>query len=428
MLRRLVLAACLVSSLVPVAAHAHGGLPVSLQIVFRDGQLVVPTRYWGVFLGKDGGPWRWICEEAINKDQRRVWALAGSGAYHVTDFAGLTSSRDGGCTWTAATGEIAARSTSHVAADPVEPARAWATTDAGDAAYNALYTTTDDGLTWTPVLQADEYLRAVALSSDGQTIYVTGTARTAGTTPSQVLHVSRDRGATWTSRGVDFMVDGALPRMRPLAVDPADASIVYLVAEGDPTRALVRGDAEGAQLTEVLRAKNDIGEMMFDGARKQIMVATGDGMFRAPTGGTFAAAGGLSRAQCVTEKDGHYYSCSWNYEPDNAAIARSDDGGTTWKKVFQYADTVGPIDTCPAETPVARMCPQVWRMYADQLGIDLFPADKGMKPVGPESCSCALGARGRGGVPFAPVAGALLVLGFLGRRRARRRRLLVDPE
>src|SRR2546421_104347 len=94
--------------LAPSLAGAHGGLPISESIVERDGQLVVPTKYWGVFLGADGGPWRWICEEAINKRQDRHWILTGDGTYHVNDYAGITSSRDGGCTWIAATGPLAA--------------------------------------------------------------------------------------------------------------------------------------------------------------------------------------------------------------------------------------------------------------------------------------------------------------------------------
>ena len=115
----------------PSLAMAHGGLPISQAIIPRDGQLVVPTRFWGVFLGSEERPWRWICEEAINRQQARKWALTGDGTYHVTDYLGMTSSRDSGCTWVPSTGEIALRPTSWVVADPAVPGRAFATTDAG---------------------------------------------------------------------------------------------------------------------------------------------------------------------------------------------------------------------------------------------------------------------------------------------------------
>src|SRR5262249_45990177 len=133
-----------------------------------------------------GGPWRWICEEAIgypdkvNTKRDRRWALSSDGTYHVTDNTGIDSSRDGGCTWGAATGEIATLPTSTVVADPVDGKRAWATTegsipsDGGVLPHGALFTTPDDGVTWTKVLEADEYFNGVALSTDGKTLYVVG--------------------------------------------------------------------------------------------------------------------------------------------------------------------------------------------------------------------------------------------------------------
>ena len=98
-LRLLALASTLALFMDAGTARGHGGLPVSETIEFKGDVLFVPTRYWGVFYGTDGGPWRWICEEAINKRQDRKWALAGDGSFHVTDYYGITSSRDGGCTW-----------------------------------------------------------------------------------------------------------------------------------------------------------------------------------------------------------------------------------------------------------------------------------------------------------------------------------------
>ena len=85
-----------------------------------------------------------------------------------------TSSRDGGCTWVAATGELAGRFTSGLAADPVDGKRAWVATNDGASTkpWNGVFTTTDDGLTWTPTLQVDEYLDGVAVSPDGTTLYV----------------------------------------------------------------------------------------------------------------------------------------------------------------------------------------------------------------------------------------------------------------
>jgi MYXO-CTERM domain-containing protein len=104
--------------------------------------------------------------------------------------------------------------------------------------------------------------------------------------------------------------------------------------------------------------------------------------------------------------------------PDNAAIARSDDGAKTFAKVFQFADTLGPFD-CPKGTPVGDECPFYWETYGSQLGIsfDGGASDGGITPP-PPGCSCQLGA--------APAAAGLvfalalpLALLFALRRRSR---------
>src|SRR4051812_12127328 len=98
--------------LVAAAASAHNGLPVTRQILFDGDRLIIPTSGEGVYVGPEGGPFKWICEEAINSQIYRRWARAGSGTLHVTDVTGITTSRDGGCNWVHATGEIAMHATS----------------------------------------------------------------------------------------------------------------------------------------------------------------------------------------------------------------------------------------------------------------------------------------------------------------------------
>jgi len=389
--------------LVPLMAQAHGGLPISETIVPRQGMLVVPTKYWGVFLGNESTPFTWICEEAINKDQGRAWALTLDGTYHVTDYAGVTTSTDGGCTWRSAGGEIAARTTSAVVADPVDGKRAWATTAEGsDAPWNGLFVTADDGATWTAALQADEYLRGVALSSDGQVVYATGASRAQGV-PTLTLHLSKDGGKTFASSPLawQFAVpDGGAftpSQIAPIAVDPQTPSTVYFRVSTDPTDVLLRSDDSGQTLTELLRVDRNpastwpaIGGLAFDEGRKTLLVATQRGIYRGPLGGALAPVGNLTQAQCVIVSGATVYACGWNYAPDNAALARSDDGGDTFKSIFQYSDTVGPVTTCPPSTPVAQICPGIWQNYASQLGIPV--PDMGVAPPPSMHCSCALGS------------------------------------
>ncbi len=422
-MRRLPLALLLAAG----TASAHGGLPISEAIVPRDGLLVVPTKYWGVFLGNETTPWRWICEEAINKKQDRRWTLTGDGTYHVTDYAGVTSSRDGGCTWVGATGELAKRFASAVVADPVDGKRAWATTGEGSAVpWNALFTTTDDGVTWTPVLQEDEYLRGVALSSDGQTLYVTGAARAMG--PVTVnLHVSTDGGKNFTDSPLDYQFDvgdGGLltpSQVEPIAVDPADPSVAYLRVIVDPERILLRAEQHGAKVTEILRVEGDIGGLAFDPARGTLLVATQKGLYRATGGGALAPAGNLTQSQCVIVEGKAVYACGWNYAPDFAAIARSDDGGDHFTSIFQYAQTVGPVTSCPASTPVGQVCPGVWSMYAAQLGIDVGN-DMGVVQMPPPATGCSCDVGSGAGTKTGTGTGAMVLLAialYLRRKAAR---------
>ena len=438
----------LVLLLLPLSARAHGGLPVSEQIIWNGDQMIVPTQYWGIFFGTDGGPWRWICEEAVNGDQQRVWTRAGSGAYHVNYFLGVTSSRDGGCTWITATGDISTRHVTSFFADPVEPQRVWAATgEGGDVPWNALYTTTDDGLSWMPVIEKDEYLYGVVVSGDGMTIYLTGTPRPnadAGVTgiPPTVLHVSRDRGMTFTDHAIDFPLDGQQAVVAPLAIDPADAGTVYLSATGAPSASLLVAKGFGATISkgfDVVPPPVDMAGVItprvglvysvaFDTTRGSVLAATSFGLLRAKSGGAFVPTSALTRAQCVSLHGAAIYVCGYNYAPDLAAIARSDDGGDTFTPVFRYDETVGPVTTCGGATPVALTCPGIWQMYADQLGVGIGPsvdasasmsADASTISPPPSACHCRAGARSSKHSNIEILMG-ICVLGLLAARRSRR--------
>jgi hypothetical protein len=367
---------CLLASV----GRGHGGLPVSQQLFFDGNQITMAARYWGIFVGEEGGRWEWVCDEAISPEltvnPSRVWAKSAAGVYHLTDYHGVISSRDQGCTWTPATGEIATRPTAAVAADPVLPGTAWAVTYSSQAPWNAVWKTSDDGATWTDAVQADVYFNSLALSADGQTIYAGGVERGAGGRP--VIYLSQNGGGTWTSVAPTYTLDGATPTLlRVLAVDPTDASVVYLAAFKDPTRALVKATAHAGVLTELVKSPGDLLGMAFDGPRNTVWVAGQTGLLRSVAGAPFQPAGGLVQAQCVYVRGATIYACSTNYGPEYNVIARSDDGGETFHSVYQYADTDGPRTSCPAGTPVATMCPGTWELYAERLGVPVAGRDGG---------------------------------------------------
>lgn len=428
-------------------ALAHGGLPVSQKILRQANgdTMYVPVVFWGVWVGPAGGPWKWICEEMINGNRFRKFALSQDGAFYTTDTKGVTLSTDRGCTWTAATGAIAQLHVSDLDVDPVDGATAYAATGDGGTvlpdggvvpAMNAVYVTHDHGATWSALpglaSQASRIFQTVRVApSDGKTIYATSAGQSSPYAPA--LHASTDGGANFTTTPLAYMLDGVAPHaLEILAIDPRNAAIVWARAVAEvpmgassvERHALLRSTDGGATWTETYKldatmeasgATRGIDGVAFDVDGGKVWVATRTGLVSGADAGnattpTLATAGNLSQSQCVDVHGGKVYACSSQFPPDNAAVAASSDGAT-FSSVLNYVDTVGPVDYCPAGTPVADNCPSYWYMYGSQLGISFDGGTGGdMGPMTkPGGCGCTVGAVGSaaGGALFALV---LLVL------------------
>ncbi len=440
-MRRVLAIGCVLAALAPTPADAHGGLPIARELVWRGDVVYVPTRYWGVFFGRVGGPFKWICEEAINSYQQRLLTLTGDGTFYSTDRVGLTVSRDDGCTWEPVTGAIAGLNVGRILPAPDKPARLWAAASAvgsGADAQNAagMYRTDDRGRTFVPALPLEgRVVTGAAISDDGATLVAAARLRAAPFDPR--VYTSRDGGATWTDVAVTYVFDGtAAAGLQPLAIDPRDGGSVYFALDGGPDQLLLRSTDGGATITEVLRLPMTIEAVAVDKARDQLLVASSAGLYVGQGAAAPVKSPSISRAQCASVRPEATYVCAWNWEPDNKAVARSTDGGQSFDKVFQYADTLAPYE-CPAETPVGRTCPMIWLGYADQLGIDLSmrgdggagaPADGGAGSPGGAGSGGTAGAAGAAkssgcaGAPVAARGGALVVGAILLALRARRRR------
>jgi len=400
-------------------AYAHGSLPISQQILWRDGTMLVPAAYWGLFVGTDGGPWRWICEEAINANQSRQMALVSDGTLYATDRTGLSVSRDGGCTWTAepvAPGGVKLQIVT-VVSDPQRP-RAWALAYGGDGAASStgLWHSDDAGRTWQLPYAMPDYLPSgLRISDDGKTLII-GSA-TSQQPRQAVLHVSSDGGKSFSSRTLSHLIDGQpLAFFRPTWIDPRSSDRAYLQAEAANGTILLRVDGQSAPV-EVLRVPAVITAMTLSPS-SQLLVGTDQGVYAAIGDGPFTMLSTLRSAQCFSQQQGAFYACAWNYAPDQAAIARLAPDASSFAKVFQFSDTVSPVD-CPADTPAAKICPSVWTGYADQLGVRLGP-EPTPDDTKPPSSGCAYAETPPAGMPALWGALLLSMLSLAGRRTRRR--------
>ena len=422
----------------PTRAHAHGGLPISQQILFAAGTapsasdpMLVPTPYWGIFVGSESGPWRWICDEAINPNnqQRRV-ALGSDGTVlYATDQVGLTVSTDSGCSWAAVAAPMSMLDVVSVVTDASAalPKRVLVLANSSaDATKTGLWQSDDAGASWKLLRGLGEALPGgLAVSLDGKLLAIMALSRTV---PRQAtLHYSKDGGATFASRALTVQaadLNGeTLIDLTPLwfDTDAGQSGALYLRAGTSTGHMLFRLAAvDAGDPARTLAVPTTLYSVTRDPQSHALLAATAQGIYRQAADQSWSLQKAVSSAQCLSPRGDKLFVCAWNYTPDMAAVARLEDTQQRAVKLFQYHETKGPIE-CPAGTPVARICPAVWASYADQLGVVL--TQPGMDMAGPATqpgSGCQVGAhRGSRAADLSLGALALALAGVLGLRRRR---------
>lgn len=419
------LGASLLALAVPRQAAGHGGaLPLAQQIMVRNGEMIVATPQWGLFIGREGGEWRWVCDEVISQNISPVLALASDGqTMYATDVTGLTASTDGGCSWNPATGTIAGLTVVGVVADPVQPGRAYALgTDFQSGSQTGIWKTDDRGKTWTLHVQiASQQGGGLAISADGQKI--AAITVTSMTPRSATLTEAGPTGSPQT-RALTFSLDGhPLVTAAPLRYE---GTTLYLRSSTDNGHALHRLD--GTTATAPIRlftTKAPIYELARQPQTNTLLAGTREGIYQQQPDQSFKLLTTLSGSWCLSVQGSTLYSCAWNFAPDLAAIAKLGPDLSTFTKAFRFGETQGPID-CPANTPSAKICPAVWVSYSAQL------KDTPTTPIDPivldmstatemNTGSCTIGHRSRGAMG----AGVLAV--FIGAFLIGRRRRMAAP-
>ena len=460
------------------AAHAHGGTPYSLKIMRSPGSttLYMPSYWWGVWVGSTdvatnpSAPWHFICEEAINTYRDRRFALSNDGALYATSQAGVTVARQNGCAWIGSTantaGELATLASTGIAVDPVDGTTAWVATGTNATvtgtnrvpAHNGVFVTHDHGDHFARVpgiggaagdtsdpTYGRTYDSVVVAPSDGKTLYLSSTNYKG--TFDVAVHKTTDAGVTFTTVPMPTLPGhGAVFSLQLMAVDPRDATVVYAratMAAAEGTQLFLRGvfSSSGLVFTELASIaipspnhfdwSKGINDLSFDLKRDQLLVATGKGLLRGSAALTsqasdFAAGDDLSQTQCVffDADNDRVFACGGTYGPDFAALACDSSTSPALRSIFQFEQTVGPID-CPAGTQVAMLCPPIWATYQSELNPGNpvvsdggVPADGGVLTTSGGGCSVS--GKGAPG-PWALIALAMLAA-FAYRRTASRRR------
>jgi hypothetical protein len=405
---RLAAVACLV--MVASSALANGRFPATRGFhSSANGQTILIPATFGLVLSTDGGSsYHWVCERALGYagtyDPEYVLM---DGEWWISNFEGLSVSRDGGCTWTPF-------------GPPFEGGFVGAlSTDASGALWVA--TTSEDVVTSNGIYVRDPgqgQFRRLPLDidrawwsdlqvapSDQQSVYASGYVinfaadNDAGIDDSEPFLVrSRNRGQTWEQLPIDGIDFGARPEIYLEAVAPNNPELIFvriqeaLVSGGD---VIYRSANGGTSYQQVLALDDPIDSFLFRSDGSAVIVGTANAGVHISTdaGVTWRRAATEPKMGCLEESDSQLYACAANWEPDFFALGRSDDG-ENWTKIFGFENIGGPL-ICDRGTEQRDYCTtEVWPGLAQQLNLtgdaepDAGPGGNG----GGGGCGCSAAA------------------------------------
>ena len=387
--RSLALAALTLVGVAASPARANGRFPRADQLVQVPGR---PTELWlrttfGLLYSSDAGQrWDWVCERAIGFTGQEDPALGvlPDGTVLAGLGAGLSGSRDGGCSWTfsdlPSAGGAAAASESRlpitdlsVRADAAGAAvaLAWeeqAVTTTTPGYRSRFFATEDGGERWVARGEGlDPSVLGLTLDlapSDPQRLYASGIhpgmARTAS------LFVSTDAGASWTERPVPFDARNE-QGLYVAAVDPNDANLVYLRTSGaSSSRLLVTHDA-GMSFEESFSGGPMLGFALAPDGSRIYLGGPDDGLWVAARDTLVFERRSDVPLQCLLRTADALYACSSD-AAGGFVVGASTDDGLTFAPRLHLSSVGGPL-ACADGSPTA-LCASDWPMTAEKLGID----------------------------------------------------------
>ena len=387
-------------------ARGNGAFPdeISIHLPASAPRRIVLGANFGLVVSEDdGATWRYACEPYVTTGSSASVSAANVSYYQVAadgavlaDSANLTRSADVGCTWRTSGGSVAGAVVSDIFADPADPTFALAIL----ATINGtnIVASHDGGKTFeAPLYSTADLLTGIESSRSAPgVVYATAIHATGSTTSDAVLLRSADFGAHWSAPATIPAPNGTQPSI--LAVDPANANIVYLrLLSGTSDSIGITTDGQNVQtvltvsgtFTSFLRAS--------DGTLYAGQV-DGSLYVRAPSATTFTKRAG-PHLRCLGQRPGttRIYACGDAFL-DNFSVATSDDGGKTFQPLMTFKQILGPL-TC---APVPTACGAHWERIQGVLGI--APAsDAGPAPT-PTPAKSASHCASVGGDPWALAA------------------------
>lgn len=423
-------------------AFANGRFPESNQLLFaeHDPDFVTVRATFGLLISHDRGKtFEWVCEQAIGYSgvEDPMYAVTPSNAIIGATFEGVSTTRDRGCSWAFAGGDLKGQAFIDLAANPTDKKNVVVFASAYDKQDDAgrtlfaskIWETKDEGLTYQQVgapLDAAYLGFTIDLTrTDPNRMYLS-VVRNPGSQAEAILLTSTNRGQTWAEEPLPLVGDER--SFYIASVDPTNAERVYLRTYANsidsPTRLVLReADPDGGapRMRTIYEAAGALPgfALTADGA-KVYVGGSKDGIRIASTTDFVFTQRSTLAVNCLGLDADGLWACSSERLGFSAGLSKDD--GLTFEPRLRWCDLKGPISSCAATSPTSNRCAGAnWAVQKSALGCsgDIgASSDGGLSDAGPElapsktledGCSCHVAPAGPWGL-FASSAAGLLAL------------------
>ena len=348
---------------------AHGGQPRVRALTFPPqfpDRVFVVTDSQGLYIGaREGGDFRWLCEDGIapyagvrqavplGADQTR-WVVGSDEAVFRTTDRGCSFGPIEDTPEMLAAGGLATQRAAALLPHPTDPARALLATD-GFGRPNDVWRTTDAGRTWVPAgLNLPGGVNAMLRSeANPDFIYLAH---------SEGALASTDGGLTFGAIKLGPGDANVRPEeLKLLSTHPTDPRIVFAAVERFPDTLLIR-TADAGQSWRTVDAIPDFPLNLAIALNGQdaLVVSPFEGLRRSTDGGLTWQAVDLpvARLGCLTRPPGEatLFACSDVFFGGPWVVGRSEDFGRTWRPVLGAYVQAASAWTCTREAPARACC------------------------------------------------------------------------